>query len=334
MAEIGAGGISAITQGEIVLGLSDGAAALYTKDSLGAIVAISGSGGGGSGVSVPSVVGTYIDSDSNSATSQVLSAPTYVEGNLLVAVIMSRNSGGTLTPPTGFVLHGTYLSSITFSGDFQTLSVFTKTATASEPTSYTWTQANSARICGWIASVTSDAYIETVLESYGNAETATINTLSGRLNLTAATWLYALDASETYDQSGDGIVEITDSPNARARISGGYTSTQTIVTSTHASADVDNDPNHGMINIVLKGVTSIDSNYDVDTSSTPPTDGQVLTWVDANSQWEPAQLPDAVATRALLGIEEYVDDSAAGTGGIASGAMYYNTTSSDYRLKS
>lgn len=60
----------------------------------------------------------------------------------------------------------------------------------------------------------------------------------------------------------------------------------------------------------------------------PPADGQVLTWVDANSQWEPGNL------RTLLGIGEYVDDAAAGTGGVASGAMYYNTTSSDYRLKS
>lgn len=47
IAAIETGGTSAITQGEIVLGLSDGAATLFTKDSLGAIVAISGSGGGG-----------------------------------------------------------------------------------------------------------------------------------------------------------------------------------------------------------------------------------------------------------------------------------------------
>jgi hypothetical protein len=47
VAEIETGGVSAITQGEIVLGLSDGAAALFTKDALGAIVTISGSGGGG-----------------------------------------------------------------------------------------------------------------------------------------------------------------------------------------------------------------------------------------------------------------------------------------------
>jgi hypothetical protein len=38
--------------------------------------------------------------------------------------------------------------------------------------------------------------------------------------------------------------------------------------------------------------------------------------------------------RSLLGIGEYVDDAAAGADGVTSGAMYYNTTSSDYRLKS
>jgi hypothetical protein len=64
-----------------------------------------------------------------------------------------------------------------------------------------------------------------------------------------------------------------------------------------------------------------------------PSDGQVLTWVAANNQWEPAQLRTAAETRTLLGIGEYVDDAAAGTGGVASGAMYYNTTSGDYRLK-
>tara|TARA_R110001592_G_scaffold330186_1_gene612304 strand:- start:75 stop:362 length:288 start_codon:yes stop_codon:yes gene_type:complete len=47
---IESGGSDAITQGEIVLGLSDGAAALFTKDAVGAIVTISGSGGGSGGL--------------------------------------------------------------------------------------------------------------------------------------------------------------------------------------------------------------------------------------------------------------------------------------------
>lgn len=73
---------------------------------------------------------------------------------------------------------------------------------------------------------------------------------------------------------------------------------------------------------------SIDNLDDVDISTAAPTDGQVLAWDNGNSKFEPADL------RTLLGIGEYADDTAAGTGGVASGALYYNTTSSDYRLKS
>lgn len=44
------GGTDAITQGELVLGLSSGAATLFTKNSVGDIVTISGSGGGSGGL--------------------------------------------------------------------------------------------------------------------------------------------------------------------------------------------------------------------------------------------------------------------------------------------
>ena len=40
--------------------------------------------------------------------------------------------------------------------------------------------------------------------------------------------------------------------------------------------------------------TSVDALGDVDTTSVAPTDGQILTWVDANSQWEPANASSAV----------------------------------------
>ena len=39
---------------------------------------------------------------------------------------------------------------------------------------------------------------------------------------------------------------------------------------------------------------SIDALSDVDTTTTPPTDGQTLTWVDANNRWEPAAAGGAV----------------------------------------
>lgn len=78
----------------------------------------------------------------------------------------------------------------------------------------------------------------------------------------------------------------------------------------------------------VSGDYTIDNLDDVDTSTAAPTDGQVLAWDNAASKWEPGSL------RTLLGIGEYVDDAAAGTGGVASGSLYYNTTNSDYRLKS
>lgn len=64
-------------------------------------------------------------------------------------------------------------------------------------------------------------------------------------------------------------------------------------------------------------------------------DGQVLTWNATRSSYEPATpaVTSTATARTLLGIGEYADDAAAGTGGVASGALYYNTTSSDYRLK-
>lgn len=69
------------------------------------------------------------------------------------------------------------------------------------------------------------------------------------------------------------------------------------------------------------------------TPKAPLASGDILQWNDATSEFNPTQLPNAAETRVLLGIGEYVDDAAAGTGGVASGAMYYNTTSGDYRLK-
>ena len=91
------------------------------------------------------------------------------------------------------------------------------------------------------------------------------------------------------------------------------------------------DPTVTVGNASLAGVV-IDDLTDVDTSTVAPSDGQVLSWDNANSQWEPSDLQGG-AVRTALGIGEYADDAAAGTGGVASGALYYNTTSSDYRLK-
>ena len=39
------------------------------------------------------------------------------------------------------------------------------------------------------------------------------------------------------------------------------------------------------------------------------------------------------ALRTALGIGEYIDDAAAGVGGVASGELFYNTTATAYVLK-
>lgn len=79
-AAIGTGGSDEIFAGELVLGLEEGAAKLYTKDSLGAIVTISGGGsgeGGGRGdggnfddgtVEVSYVLGVYGGGDFDAGT--------------------------------------------------------------------------------------------------------------------------------------------------------------------------------------------------------------------------------------------------------------------------
>lgn len=58
--------------------------------------------------------------------------------------------------------------------------------------------------------------------------------------------------------------------------------------------------------------------------------GDILQYNSTDSKFKPAQ---AAGVRSLLGIEEYATDAAAGTGGLSSGELYYNTTSSSYVLK-
>lgn len=70
----------------------------------------------------------------------------------------------------------------------------------------------------------------------------------------------------------------------------------------------------------------------VDPETTTATNGEFLSYDATAAEWTPASLTGA-SLRTTLGIGEYVDDAAAGTGGVTSGALYYNTTSSDYRLK-
>lgn len=205
-------------------------------------------------IPVPTVIGSSINSNATADTSHVLTKPTTATGDLMIAVLMWRSNKGTLTAPSGWSLQGTYTSSIVISGtDQQNLLVYTKTATASEPSSYTWSATVSTRNCGLIVS-TRNGVIDIVTENYGNNTTATISTVANRLNITAFTWIFAASSgSETYSQSAASgtLTQVTDSPNSQARISGGYITSATTVTSTHAAVDSTLNPNHGGINIQL-----------------------------------------------------------------------------------
>lgn len=218
---------------------------------------------------------SYINSDSAAATSWTGTVPTVAEGDLMVAVIMHRQSGGTLTPPTGWTQQGSdYMSGIAFSGDVQLLTVYTKVATASEPATVAWTMASSARICGFLVSlVGNDFTMGTALEGYGNGDTTSIVNGGADFYITAATWVYsATSGTETYSQTGEGVTGISDSPQANARISGGYSSLNGTVTSFHGSNDLDNSPNHGMISIPF---TVADDDGGGGGGSTRPTSGML-----------------------------------------------------------
>jgi len=69
--------------------------------------------------------------------------------------------------------------------------------------------------------------------------------------------------------------------------------------------------------IIIPRAAQIDDLSDVDTSTTAPTDGQVLTWDNANSQWEPATASGGIALTDLS-----VTTNTAGTAALS----YNNST--------
>jgi hypothetical protein len=230
-------------------------------------------GDGGGGGDETFARDSYINSDSAAATSWTGTIPTVTEGDLMVAVLMHRQSGGTLTPPTGWTQQGPdYLTGIIFSADSQRLAVYTKVAAASEPATVTWTQASSARMCGFLVSlVGNNLTMGTVAESYGNAQNASIANAGADFYITAATWLYSASPdTEEYSQTGAGVTEISDSDSPSARISGGYSSSDGMVESFHSADENDNSPNHGMISIPF---TLAGGGSDGGGGSTRPTSG-------------------------------------------------------------
>jgi len=205
------------------------------------------------------LVDYFINSDSTPKSSLILNTPSSVQLNdLLVAVIMSRLASGSITPPSGWSLHtGNMLSSILVDGGptAQYLHVYTKTATGSEPSPYTWTGSSSVETCGLVFAARK-AQIDAITSNYGNSGTATITTADSALSVTVFTWVYTQSSpsTESYSQSisTGNISQISDSPMASARISGAFTYSTGTVTSTHSTVDASYSPNHGGICIQLR----------------------------------------------------------------------------------
>ncbi len=255
IAAIETGGTDVITQGEIVLGLSDGAATLFTTDTLGAIVKISGSGG---------LMGiddlTDVDTTTTSPTNdQVLAW----NGSNWVPADAATGGGG---------------------GGGSSTARLTETQTAASG----------------IATFVGIGHSGTLVEVTSSLDAWIV--------------LYDSAASRTADNSRAYSTDPASSSGVLAEF---YITAGTTILATPGTTYFNNDTSvTEAIYAAVRDQAGADVNSEV---AVVAYGNQTIT---------------SAATRALLGIGEYVDDSAAGTGGVTSGAMYYNTTSSDYRLKS
>jgi hypothetical protein len=240
------GGTDEINQGELVIGLSAGDATLFTKDSLGDIVTISGSGGGAvdsvntqTGVVSLGIV-DLDDFELNPANSQ----RTWI-----------YSTSSLTNPATGLI------------------SNWTGTAWMVNITDKDGADASAMQSASGVQSVT--VYIDGVSTYVG----------------TITSW-----ASQNNDRTGFQFAD----DSWKSSLTGGEEIT---------------------LDMAIFA-----------TGDTPLADGDILQYVSVDSKFKPLQQTGSTI-RTLLGIGEYADDAAAGTGGVSSGALYYNTTNSNYVLK-
>lgn len=332
---IATGGTDAIVPGELVVGREPGKARVYTLDSTGSVVSVGGAGTAGA---TPYFISGKLAANSTADTSHSIPKPdNFKVGDLLVAIIMWRANGGTITPPSGWALYGTYLNSVVSSGVVQNIRIYTKTATASEPAFYVFSAPTSTRNSGAVISV---AYgtIDSVDEYHKSATgTAAINvSCSDRyLSVIAHTWVNASSNSEQASMTGAGVQALAFDTTTERRLLVGETNEAGTVSCSHSSSDTGNGAGAIVINFKLltgsggggtgqaydvandggdfdTGLTddtttifdqfpiSIDAHSDVDTTTTAPTNGQVLAWNGTN--W----VPGAASASNLDGLTDVV----------------------------
>lgn len=143
--------------------------------------------------------------------------------------------------------------------------------------------------------------------------------LSGTPTLgTAAAANIADFATAAQGATADSAVQPTDSISTLADV--------TVTAPSNGQALVWNGS--AWVNSTVSTVGSIDDLTDVDTSTTAPTDGQVLTYVAANSQWEPTTPAPGGVTSIIAGSGISVDQatgdvtvSATGSAGVANNSL-------------
>lgn len=184
-------------------------------------------------------------------SARILTLPDHRLRDLFVAVLMWTEDSGAIIPPPGWTFHGRYLSELSGVFGTQWLYVYSKTASLSDPASYTWFSAEPASNSGLIVSVDRGA-IDAVTEAYGNGPVAAIQALDARLNLCVFSWLLASSTNAmTLSVTGLGVLPILRSPAGNARLSAGYTRQAGQVTAFHSGITTATPPNHGAINIQI-----------------------------------------------------------------------------------
>ena len=201
---------------------------------------------------IPQVNGSTWHGDSVLSTSRTLDVPSHQAGDLLVAVLLWRESAGAISSPPGWSFHGRFLRDVGRNGiESQWLYVYTRTASESEPVSYAWFSVAAASNAGLMVSVDRGSIVA-ITESYGNSDFAAARAVDGCLNLCVFTWIYSFTTSiQVQRVTGLGVVPILRSPAGNARLSAGYTRQAGQVTAFHSGITTATPPNHGAINIQI-----------------------------------------------------------------------------------
>ena len=253
----------------------------------------------GDSAAAPTVTGVYLDATSDSDTAWTGTLPTGGAGDTMVAVIMYRVGAGGLTAPTGWTYVNAYAASGVFSStDQQLLLLYVKTRDGSEPATATWTNNSAARIAGCIYNVSGPVNLLAINEGFANSSSdVSVATATGTIPLLHLNFSHAVLASadpSTIAHSGTGVTAVADQGGATSglRLATSYISTDGVtVTSQCSATGATGGPNHNIFTLAIGEYTTsfgIDKLSDVDTSTTAPTDGDVLVWDStAPGNWVP-----------------------------------------------